>query len=122
MKGWSSYLWSGTIALAEIDVILYIFAHLEGRIEHLLVSLLGLIYVAVYAIAAGREQEQSTIIELINAEMIKIRKLIDETTPVEKIEAVRDAAERQAFTQRLIRDIGLVVVWGVCIFQLFRTL
>ena len=38
-------------------------------------SLVGLIYVAVYAIAAARDQESTTLIESINAELIKIRKL-----------------------------------------------
>jgi hypothetical protein len=122
MKGWSGYLWSGTIALAEIDVILYIFAHLEGRLEHIVVSLVGLIYVALYAIAAARDQESLALIESVQVQLIQIRQLLNDTNLPDKQDKIQDRAQRHAITQRLIRDIGLLVIWGVCIFQLFRTL
>ena len=73
--GW---LWLVAVNIFYVLVVLYVFARLTGRTEHILVSILGLIYVAIRGQSLGLAMTLPSTFLAIHREFVRIRALLRE--------------------------------------------
>jgi hypothetical protein len=142
--GW---LWLIAVNIFYVLVILYVFDNLSGRTEHILVSILGLLYVAVRGHALALAMTLPGTFLAIHREFARIRKLLSDKsgpTPTNQLDddeyldvdelvsetsvpsskELDDAAtkiERQ-YWKLAAHSFFLSIVALICLFQLFTSL
>ena len=119
--GW---LWLIVWNALYLLVVLYVLDRLQGRTEHIVVSILGLIYVSArgHAIAHGIAMSRQAL--ALDEEFTRIRGLLnDETLLAHKSEMVplRELADRN-YWKAITAAIFLSVISLVCLLNLFSHL
>jgi hypothetical protein len=115
--------WRAAVQVFNIAVVLFVFAHLQGRMEPLIVSLFGLIYTAIRSAAIGHANTYGDFAVQLQNQLDQIKGLInpnfefDWETRREALQEVRDAQSLLVF------DIaGVSIVGLICLYYLFITI
>lgn len=117
------YIWRVLWNVVQLAIVLYVFSRLQGRIENILVSILGLIYVTIRTIAFGTWQMITNMAVALDKEFVNIRRLAGEETEwrTTAIDETEKAIKRT--TVKLYIDMAfMALIMLVCLAQLFTTL
>jgi hypothetical protein len=119
--GW---LWLVATNVFYVIVVLYVFSALSNKTEHILVSILGLIYVGMRGQALASNITLSKLALGLDDEFTRIRTLLhDESVSAhsEEIAAVREKAERN-YLKIGVNSIFLSIIGLICLLSLFMNL
>ena len=124
LKTFFKWVWRIFVWLLHVAVILYVFEHLVGRTEHIIVSILGLIYVS------ARFGSIVTALAVLSAELDdqkqfnRIRELLGED--VDRLRAHRDGLDKLEGSifkaETIVNYIFLGLISLICLLDLFSHL
>lgn len=121
---WFGYAWSVIANCIYLSVILYVFDKLDGRLEFILVSILGLIYVAVRTIGIGLVMMLYESDFVRQKEFAKIRTLLNDANVQSEFKEfdniARDKSRR--FVNMWIDIAFLALIGPLCLIELFSHL
>jgi hypothetical protein len=115
------YIWTVLWNVIQLALVLYVFDRLEGRLEFIVVSILGLIYVTMRAIAFNNGRALVTICQGIDKELTRIRELLHDDSPGALTE-LNDVRVSRAFAKGYINQCFLFLVFLSCLLILFSHL
>ena len=116
-------IWRIAVQLFYIGVTIFIFVSLQGRQEHLMVALIGLVYVTLRGTVAGGARGVIALSAALQSELDCIKGAV--IPGYEPDYELRDETKREAddFKQVIFIDsCGLGVISLICMFALFSTL
>jgi hypothetical protein len=119
--GW---LWLIAKNIFYVGVVLYVFAHLKGNTENIIVSILGLIYVSVRGQALGSSIFFSKSTLAFAHEFAKIRALLNDQSSNEEKDEFVIAAERtdRNFWKTVVSAVFTSIIGVICLLDLFSNL
>lgn len=115
------YIWRILTSLILIVVVWSILIGLHTRLEVLLVSILGLIYVAVRTIGMLQLYYMSVLALGIDAEFRRIRALLNSPPDPDEKNGLRQIEAKQAhqIAFQFINSIALMIISLLCLYFLF---
>jgi hypothetical protein len=123
---WRIFDWLWLIArnVFYIGVVVYISDNLSGRTEHILVSILGLIYVSVRGQGLGSAFWTSRMAVALDEEFTRIRILLNDESANAHTDLIKKQKEKadRYFPKIFVSAISLSIVGLICLFELFSNL
>jgi hypothetical protein len=121
VKTFLRYVWWIGVALLQLAVIVLVFAALKTRLESIVVSILGLIYVTVRSIALNQGFAVARLTIAFDRELTRILELIGEDPKVlrDRRAAAADAEDTIFSARLIITSIFLGIVSLICLVALF---
>lgn len=118
------YAWRVLANVFYVAVVLYVFDRLHGRPEAITVAVLGLVYVTFRSIAIGQASGLTGALKIIEADLIRIRELLNDEHAETRWEGAReDAKNMERMRIKLYIDgFFLSIVSLICLFVLFVAL
>lgn len=118
------WLWLIAVNVFYVIVVVYVFDRLSGRTEHIVVSILGLLYVAIrwQSLAAAVTINRTAF--ALDIEFARIRSLLNDASLKEHDEeaiGLREKAERQIYKIG-VSSLFLSVIGLICLLDLFSHL
>jgi hypothetical protein len=115
------YMWWIGSCVVQLAVILFVFGNLKGRLEGIVVSILGLLYVTIRSYAIVNAMTLAQLVIFLDKEFTRTQELLREDA--EEISARRELlaqAEGNIFGGKMIiMSVFLIVVSLVCFVVLF---
>jgi hypothetical protein len=115
------YIWRVISNLFYLAVVMYALDQLHGRTETLIVSTLGLIYVAIRTIAWGQFIGTLGVTAGLQIQLDTIQARLDGTFDPMPTEAIK-AAQNTWHVKWIIDSIFLAIISLLCIFTFFTGL
>jgi hypothetical protein len=129
------YVWRVASNLIQLLVVLFIFSKLNVRFEVIVIAVLGLIYTALRTMGFGLFLAFTNLERLLDREFLQLRSLLSDQTLQDDDE--RDlvltedwkavSAEKAKLMDRAIYKsyidaLFVMVIWIICLYQLFTNL
>jgi hypothetical protein len=122
MRTFLSYAWRVIVSALQIVAALYIFSHLEGQFEIVVVALLGVIYVSVLYVFLMSAGWRAVILDL-EKDIIRIReRLGDDVTECRKMLDVEQSQLGHTMNRNFIGLSCLFLILAICLYNLFSVL
>ena len=114
------YVWSVALNVAILAVVLYVFSRLQTRLETIVVSLIGLLYGAIRAIALNQGRAFAQVGMLFAHELHRVREMLGQAEDGGLAEGQAEI-DRQ-ITRAYIDVLFLTAVEVVRLYNLFTAL
>jgi hypothetical protein len=123
MRTFIAYAWRVVSNVIQVIVVFYVFAHLNDRLETIVVSILGLIYVTIRSIAFGQWYVLANFGIGMERDFVFIRKLVgDDVAAREELLADAQKGFERLYLKFAIDGVALAIISLTCLIQLFSIL
>jgi len=121
VKTFLRYLWWISVSVVQLAIFAFVFAHLKDRMESIVVSVLGLLYVTIRSIAIVQTTSFAQFAVGVDGEIIRIRELLgdDHETIQARINSNTEAGKLIFGGKMIVTSIFLGVVGLFCLVVLF---
>jgi hypothetical protein len=120
------YVWTACKGVIEVAIVWLVFSRLQGRVEVIVVSILGLIYLNLRSVAFAQGMIVSRLAMGTAQEFLHIRHLLHDNTVDEDdikmaLENTKKTIER-ATAKGYISMTFIALIWFICLYELFTVL
>jgi hypothetical protein len=124
MKKFFSWAWFFSIWITQIFVVLYVLDHLVGRTEHIIVSILGLMYVASRIFGMANAYFTFALHSITQAQFVHIRHILnDDPESIKETAAQIEQIQSIMHGSRVVMNyIFLGLISLICLLNLFSHL
>jgi hypothetical protein len=124
VKKFLKYAWWIGECVIQLAIILFVFSHLTGGTETVVVAILGLLYVTTRSMAIGQGVALAHFALAADREFIQIREMLGEDHGViqERVEANKRHESKVITGNTVITGIFLALVGVICLVVLLKNI